>query len=200
VILGTTARRRLAWAAALAALAWGGLASGLAVWGVGAAPAPDARFDAVVVLGCRTLPDGTPSLCLRRRTDLGVALYNAGAAPRLATTGGVGEGPVAEGEAAALRAVEHGVDRAQITVEGTSTSTWENAVELAALLDAERLLLVTDQTHAWRAGCVFGAFYPHVEVATVSRPGLAVVPMALREALAVVKYAWDGRLGPCLGG
>ncbi len=148
----------------------------------------------IIVLGCRTLPDGTPSLCLRRRTQRAVQLWQQGAAPALLTTGGVGEGPVAEGTAAAAFATSQGVPADVITVEDRSTSTLENALLSRPLTAAQRVIIVTDAPHAWRARCVFAGQYASVGVAVVHRPGWATLPMAMREVFAVGYYAARGRL------
>ena len=84
--------------AKLAGLAlWAALAVGLDRYGqreaVGA-------YDAIVVAGCRVLPDGHPSPALQNRTRQAVNLWRAGPAPTLVFTGGVGRYPPSEARAA----------------------------------------------------------------------------------------------------
>ena len=63
------------------------------VFGVGrdmvtdAESAADARADAILVLGAGLRPDGTPSDMLTDRMKVAVALYEAGAAPKLLLSG-----------------------------------------------------------------------------------------------------------------
>ena len=45
------------------------------------------NMDAILVLGCGVRPDGSPSLMLRDRLDMGLQLYEAGAAPKLLMSG-----------------------------------------------------------------------------------------------------------------
>jgi uncharacterized SAM-binding protein YcdF (DUF218 family) len=137
---------------------------------------------------------------LRRRVDHALALWRAGAAPLVVTTGGTESGPVAEGDAAAARLTQAGVPPDALRVERAATSTAENADGVAALVPGARVLLVTDAPHAWRAACVFRARFPAVAVSPVHRPWPAELSMAAREVAAVGWYALTGRLGPCLGG
>jgi uncharacterized SAM-binding protein YcdF (DUF218 family) len=118
-------------------------------------PSPEAA-DTIVVLGCRVRLDGTPSSQLRRRAALGVALYDAGAAPRLLLSGG-GE-PVSEAQVMAELAKAAGVPPGALLCEATSRNTAENALNSASLLrelGLSRVLLVSSRAHLPRARCLF---------------------------------------------
>src|SRR6476620_466179 len=69
-------------------------------------PSPEAA-EAIVVLGCRVRPDGSPSSPMRRRVALAVTLYQSGAAPLLVLSGG--GAPVSEAQAMAELARAAGV-------------------------------------------------------------------------------------------
>jgi len=58
--------------------------------------------DAIVVLGCRG------SAALKRRLEIGIRLFESGAAPLLVLSGG-GSGPLPEAEAMRWAAIAHGV-------------------------------------------------------------------------------------------
>lgn len=160
----------------------------------GRVAAPERRFDAVVVLGCRVRPDGSPSPALARRARHGATLYHRGFAPRLVTTGGVGTYGPSEASVAAGVARALGVPRGAIVLEERSTSTEENAREAAALIEAERVLVVTDTYHVFRAERVFRRYF--AEAVAVGSSGSRSVRMrgALREVIAVMGYALLGRL------
>jgi len=166
--------------------------------GLGPLPA-GARYDAIIVAGCRVGPDGQPSLALRRRVDQALQLYAEGRAPRVVFTGGVGTFPPSEAEAAAAYARDRGLPPAAALLEAHSTSTEENAARSADLLAAEglahgRVIVVTDAYHTFRARRVFARHYAHVDAAG-SRPRLAVRARgALREVFAVAGYLVMGRL------
>lgn len=76
--------------------------------------------------------------------------------------------------------VAHGVNPSKVIVEGGSRNTYENAVESARVLrtlGANRVLLVTDASHMWRAeGCF-------------RRQGLDVIPSACNHLKA--EYHWE---------
>ena len=113
--------------------------------------------DAIVVLGCRLKPDGSPSPALRRRVEYAAGLYESGAARVLLLSGG---GPDAVPEAEVMRALAlaAGVPGAAVLVETASRNTAENAFASAGLLRRHgmvRVILVTDRQHLPRARLLF---------------------------------------------
>jgi uncharacterized SAM-binding protein YcdF (DUF218 family) len=109
------------------------------------------EVDAIVVLGCRG------SAALRRRLEVGIRLFNEGAAPLLALSGGGGSS-LPEAELMRRAALAHGVPPAALLVEPGSRNTLENARETARLLSARGLhsvLLVSDRAHLLRAAVLF---------------------------------------------
>ncbi len=117
-------------------------------------------LDAIVVLGAPLANDRlTP--WLQERVDAAVALYRAGAAPRIVTTGGVTRGARrSEAEALAEGIVAAGGPRGAVLVEGASQTTVENARNTYALLaplGARRVWVVTQPFHARRAVRIFRA-------------------------------------------
>ena len=168
----------------------------LAVWldRRGMRSAPEERYDAIVVLGCRVRPDGTASPALARRAALGAELWRRGLAPRLVLTGGVGTHPPSEAEAAARVARALGVPDDAMILEDRSTSTEENAREAARRIDAERVLVVTDAYHVVRAERVFRRHFAHVRAAGSAGSPSVRARGALREVTALAAYALLGRL------
>lgn len=136
--------------------------------------------DAIIVLGARVLPDGTPSEALVARVERGVQLFQQGLAPRLVISGG-GSGETSEatiGRALALRA---GVPDSACLVETKSASTFANAAHTAELLrplKVSRVFVVTDDFHGFRA------------VAHVRRAGFDVELVPVRRALALDSRLW----------
>jgi uncharacterized SAM-binding protein YcdF (DUF218 family) len=155
---------------------------------------PDGPYDLIVVAGCRVRPDGTPSLALQRRTDAAVSLWRSGLAPRVVFTGGVGDYPPSEASVAARHAVTLGLPPSAIGVEERSTSTEENARFAALEHPAQRVLVVTDSYHVFRAERVFARHYP-VARGVGSAPALWVrAKGSAREVGAVLYYGLTGRL------
>ena len=107
--------------------------------------------DAIVVLGCRG------PAALRRRLEIGIRLFEVGAAPLLVLSGG-GGGPVPEAELMRRAAIADGVPPTALLIDNVSRDTFENARETARLLTARGLrsvLLVSDRVHLPRAALLF---------------------------------------------
>ena len=153
-------------------------------------------YDAIIVLGCKVRPDGTPSLALQARTRKAVELYNKGYADRIVLTGGVGEYAPAESVAAMNYAVsELSMDPNVFVIEKSSTSTEENA-EYAkeALPTGESVLVVSDSYHILRSEKVFGRYFDDVDgVGRVPIPSVRIKG-AFREVAALIVYWYQGRL------
>ncbi len=172
---------------------WALPACGLDVYGRRPLAAGE-RYELIVVLGCRVRPDGRPSEALAERTRLAVALYEAGHAPRILFTGGVGEHPPSEADAAGALAARLGVPARDIQLERSSTSTEENARFAARVVAASRVLVVSDAYHVFRGERVFGRYFAEVRgVGSVAHPWPRARG-ALREVAAVLGYAVTGRL------
>jgi uncharacterized SAM-binding protein YcdF (DUF218 family) len=104
---------------------------------------------AIVVLGCRLLPDGTLSSAGRRRVQRGLEAYAAGVAPVVIVTGGPRWGGVREADAMreALLAAE--VPEGHVIAEPRARSTRENAYYTARLPELGGARTVAVVTCAW---------------------------------------------------
>jgi uncharacterized SAM-binding protein YcdF (DUF218 family) len=80
------------------------------------------EVDAIVVLGCRG------PAALRRRLEIGIRLFERGAAPFLVLSGG-GNGPLPEAEIMRRAAIAHGVSETALLIDTVSRDTVENARE-----------------------------------------------------------------------
>ena len=92
-----------------------------------------------------------------RRLEVGVRLFQAGAAPVLLLSGG-GAGPVPEAEIMRRMAHSRGIPEAALLVEPESRDTLANARRSARLLAARggsSVLLVSDRVHLPRASLLF---------------------------------------------
>lgn len=113
--------------------------------------APGEAADCILILGCGVRPDGTPSLMLRDRLDAGIRLYHAGAAPKLLMSGD--HGTVAYDEVNAMRdyAEAAGVPKEDIFMDHAGFSTYESMYRAGAVFRAERVIVVSQRYHLWRA-------------------------------------------------
>jgi len=109
--------------------------------------------EAILVLGAAQW-NGTPSPVLKARLDHAIGLYRDGYAPRIAVTGGVGDGDVySEAGVAADYLRGRGVPADAILGEDQGRSSLESIRGVAALLESQgisRVLLVSDPPHMLR--------------------------------------------------
>jgi len=146
--------------------------------------------DAIVVLGSAEY-NGVPSPDLKARLDEVLALYDAGRAPLIATTGGGLAGDThIEAGVSATYLIAHGVPAASVIVGGGS-DTYQNISSIAAPLKARgatTVLVVTDPFHEDRSMAIASAFgfSPSPDPATNSPlSGWGTFPYFLKETVAV---------------
>lgn len=123
------------------------------VWRGARLPPGEGPADAIVVLGAVVLPGGVASGSLRARAEAGAALFLAGGAPRIVTTGANHMSP--PGEAVVARAIllARGVPDSAITMEDKSRNTQGNLFNARGILPKEivRVWIVTEPFHMARA-------------------------------------------------
>lgn len=164
-------------------------------WRVPAAsPGPGGGFEAIIVAGCRVLPDGSPSPALARRTERAVEVWRQGLAPVIVLTGGPRDGRPAEARVAADLARRLGVPAEALRLEERSRSTEENARFARALLRGGPVIVVTDAFHALRCERVFARRFERAVAVSPDPPTPAAARDLLREAVSLVAYGVAGRL------
>lgn len=117
--------------------------------GTEAAAALDA--DAIVVLGASVFADGTPSGILQDRLDDGIALYEAGVAPKIIMSGD--NSTVSYNEVKAMKdyAVSQGVPSEDVFCDHAGFSTYESMYRAKHVFGAERIVVATQTYHLYRA-------------------------------------------------
>lgn len=107
--------------------------------------------DAIIIFGAHVQRNGSASPILRARTRHAFELWQRGLAPRLICTGGIGTWPPAEALVQKRLLRTWGVPESAISVDETSTSTRENALNAARLLPrGARVIAVSESFHLWR--------------------------------------------------
>lgn len=111
--------------------------------------------DAIIVLGAKIQPDGTPSNTLRYRLDAARCAFECGYAGRIIVTGGQGRDEN-EPEASAMKRylVREGIPADSVFEETTSKNTIENLKNAKAIMDEkglETVLIATTDYHMDRA-------------------------------------------------
>ena len=119
------------------------------------------KVDCIVVLGARSLADGTPGPSLEARCQRGVQLWREKWAPVLVFTGGRGASGSVEGEVGVRFARARGVPDSALYYEGSSHTTKENFLYASQVMRDRgwrTCLVVTDPFHEARALALAGDF------------------------------------------
>ena len=141
-----------------------GITGGLAVFGlssfvknrtadkiVNGTEAAKLDADCILVLGCGVREDGTPSLMLRDRLETGVALYEAGAAPKLLMSGDHGRKDYDEVNLMKDYAMEKGIPSEDIFMDHAGFSTYDSMVRARDIFCAKTVVIVSQEYHLYRA-------------------------------------------------
>lgn len=107
--------------------------------------------DCIIVLGCQVRSDGSPSHMLEDRLKRGVALYDLGAAPKLLMSGDHGTESYDEVNAMKRFAVDAGVPSVDVFMDHAGFSTYETVYRAKEIFGADKVLIVTQQYHLYRA-------------------------------------------------
>lgn len=107
--------------------------------------------DCVIVLGCQVRSDGSPSHMLEDRLKRGVALYKLGAAPKLLMSGDHGTQYYDEVDAMKRYAVEADVPSEDVFMDHAGFSTYESMSRAIQVFEADKVIIVTQQYHLYRA-------------------------------------------------
>lgn len=107
-------------------------------------------YDCILILGCGVNGD-TPSHMLEDRLLQGIELYHAGAAPKILMSGDHGKEDYDEVNVMKSFAVERGVKSEDIFMDHAGFSTYESMYRAKAVFGAEKILVVTQKYHLFRA-------------------------------------------------
>lgn len=107
--------------------------------------------DCVVVLGCQVRSDGSPSHMLEDRLKRSIVLYEAGAAPKLLMSGDHGTVTYDEVNAMKRYALEAGVPSEDVFMDHAGFSTYETVYRAKEIFGADKVIIVTQQYHLYRA-------------------------------------------------
>ena len=109
------------------------------------------QADAIVVLGASVFADGTPSTILQDRLDCGIALYKAGAAPKIIMSGDNSTEHYNECAAMKRYAIAQGVPSEDIFCDHAGLSTYDSMYRLKNVFNVQRCVIVTQEYHLYRA-------------------------------------------------
>ena len=107
--------------------------------------------DCVLVLGCGVRKAGRPSDMLSDRIAVGVRAYKTGVSERILMTGDHGRTDYDEVNAMKAAAVESGIEPDNIFCDHAGFSTYESMYRAADIFGAEKIVIVTQGYHLYRA-------------------------------------------------
>ena len=153
--------------------------------------------DCIMVLGCQVKDDGTLSHMLEDRLKRGVALYKAGAAPKLLMSGDHGRTNYNEVQAMKQYAIDQGVPAEDIFMDHAGFSTYESVYRARDIFQVERIIIVSQEYHLYRALHIAKALgLESWGVASDYRTYYGQIKRDIREILARVKDFGMGILKP----
>jgi len=107
--------------------------------------------DCILVLGAGVRDNGTPSHMLEDRLKTGIALYEAGAAPKLLMSGDHGRAEYDEVNVMKDFASKAGVPSEDVFMDHAGFSTYESLYRARDVFCAKRVIIVTQEYHLHRA-------------------------------------------------
>ena len=107
--------------------------------------------DCILVLGCFVREDGLPSDLLKARTDLGIALYKSGAAPKLLMSGDHGRKDYNEVGTMKREAVEAGIPSSDVFMDHAGFSTYDSIYRARDVFGVRKMMIVSQGYHLYRA-------------------------------------------------
>lgn len=107
--------------------------------------------ECILVLGGGLKPDGTPNHMLEDRLEVGLALYEAGVAPKLLLTGDHGQNEYDEVNSMKKYILDYGVPEDDIFLDHAGFSTYDSMYRANAIFDVSKVIVVTQKYHQYRA-------------------------------------------------
>ena len=107
--------------------------------------------DCILVLGCGVRDNGEPSLMLRDRLDMGLALYEAGAAPKLLMSGDHSTTDYDEVNTMKDYVMDRGVTSDDVFMDHAGFSTYESMYRARDVFCARKIIIVSQDYHLYRA-------------------------------------------------
>ena len=118
---------------------------------VTAEKAAETAPDCILVLGAGVREDGTPSHMLEDRLLTGISLYEAGVSEKLLMSGDHGRPEYDEVNCMKDFAVEKGVPTEDVFMDHAGFSTWDSLYRVRDVFGAERIVIVSQGYHLYRA-------------------------------------------------
>lgn len=149
----------------------------------------DFAADCILVLGAGVREDGTPSHMLEDRLKTGLAVMQAGGAPKLLMSGDHGRQDYNEVGVMKAYAVAAGISGADVFMDHAGFSTYESLYRAHAVFGAERVIIVSQGYHLYRALYIARAL--GIEAVGVSADLRSYAGQSMREVREIVARIKD---------
>ena len=107
-------------------------------------------IDAILVLGCKVNPDGTPSMMLERRVNKGIELYkNTGI--KLLLSGDHGTKEYDEVNTMKQMIIDEEISKEDVFLDHAGFSTYDSIYRVKYVFGAKKIIIVTQRYHLYRA-------------------------------------------------
>lgn len=111
----------------------------------------EGKADAVLVLGAKVRENGEMSAMLKERVDYGIEVYKLGLAKKIIMSGDHGREDYDEVNTMKKYAVGQGVPSEDIFMDHAGFSTYESMYRAKEIFQVERVIVVTQKYHLYRA-------------------------------------------------
>ena len=131
--------------------------------------------DCILVLGAGVREDGTPSLMLNERLELGIALYQSGASQKLLMSGDHGRKDYDEVNTMKGYALSQGITSEDVFMDHAGFSTYESIYRAKEIFQAKKIIIVSQEYHLYRALYIADKF--GIEAYGVAAKGTEEIPL-----------------------
>ena len=135
--------------------------------------------DCILVLGCGVRENGEPSLMLQDRLEMGLKLYELGAAPKLLMSGDHGTADYDEVNTMKDYAMAAGVPSEDVFMDHAGFSTYESMYRARDVFCANRVIIVSQKYHLYRA--VYDARALGLDAVGVAAEDIAYLGQTVRD-------------------
>ena len=145
--------------------------------------------DCILVLGAGVMEDGQPSNMLEDRLKTAIELYHNGLATKILMSGDHGRKEYDEVGCMKTYALNCGVNEDDIFLDHAGFSTYESIYRAKEIFGAEKIIIVTQEYHLYRALYVADSF--DIEAIGVSADLRTYIGQSLRETREIAARVKD---------
>ena len=108
-------------------------------------------MEAILILGCRVMPNGELSYMLKDRLDKGIELYQNNVAHKIIVSGDHGQDEYDEVNAMKNYLIDNGISSEDIFMDHAGFSTYDSMYRAEEIFEVSRVAVVTQRYHLYRA-------------------------------------------------